>query len=104
MNKLDRRKAKQIIKDALKSVKANRLAKVTINKPYATIQRNETCPCESGLKYKKCCLKRINDKEQEVYEDIHARKRASSELSRMVNKLQKEVEEDKPKKSLIIIP
>jgi uncharacterized protein YchJ len=103
MNKIDRRKAKQIIKDALKSVKANRLAKVTIRKPYATIQRNETCPCESGLKYKKCCLKRINDKEQEVYEDIHARKRAASELSRMVNKLEKEIE-DKPKNSLIILP
>jgi uncharacterized protein YecA (UPF0149 family) len=23
------------------------------------IGRNEACPCQSGLKYKKCCLKRI---------------------------------------------
>jgi len=73
--KLNRRRAKQIIKDALKSVKEYRKEHVTVNKPYETIQRNEDCPCESGLKYKKCCLKRLNDKEQSVYEDIHTRER-----------------------------
>lgn len=48
----------------------------TIRKRYETIKRNETCPCESGLKYKNCCLKEIHAQEQVVYENIHRRHRA----------------------------
>ena len=30
---------------------------------YKGTRRNETCPCESGIKYKKCCLDRIKNYE-----------------------------------------
>jgi hypothetical protein len=83
MNKIDRRKAKQIIKDALKSVKEQRLAKVTVRKPYDKIQNNETCPCESGHKYKHCCKKKLDDREQMVYENIHARHRAVEQIKKL---------------------
>jgi uncharacterized protein YchJ len=68
----------------------------TIRKRYETIKRNETCPCESGLKYKKCCLKEIRSQEQTVYENIHARRRA-------IKTIQIAAEEEK-NKSVIIIP
>lgn len=29
------------------------------------VQRNEPCPCGSGKKYKKCCLKAADDLESE---------------------------------------
>jgi uncharacterized protein YecA (UPF0149 family) len=29
-----------------------------IRRKYPKIQRNDTCPCGSGKKYKHCCLKR----------------------------------------------
>lgn len=87
--KLNRRKAKQIIKDALKSVKEYRKEHVTVNKGYDTIQRNEPCPCESRLKYKDCCLKVLQLKEQEVYENIHARKRRAATIKKAVRKLRK---------------
>lgn len=32
---------------------------------YKGIQRNETCPCGSGKKYKKCCLQDVENKLQE---------------------------------------
>ncbi|HPI82626.1 MAG TPA: SEC-C metal-binding domain-containing protein, partial [Candidatus Paceibacterota bacterium] len=32
---------------------------------YKGIQRNETCPCGSGKKYKKCCLQDVEKKLQE---------------------------------------
>jgi hypothetical protein len=81
--KAERRLARNIIKRAGRGWRRDN---VTINKSYATIQRNETCPCESGLKYKKCCLKRINDREQQVYEDIHSRRRAVKQIKKMIRK------------------
>ncbi len=70
--KAERRLARNIIKRAGRGWRRDN---VTIKKGYATIQRNETCPCESGLNYKKCCLKRINDQEQMIYEDIYSKRR-----------------------------
>ena len=34
-----------------------RLGHQTVKRPGAKIGRNDTCPCGSGKKYKKCCLK-----------------------------------------------
>ena len=25
------------------------------------VRRNDKCPCGSGLKYKKCCMRKLND-------------------------------------------
>jgi hypothetical protein len=84
--KAERKAAKRLIKFAAKRTSGWNKDNVTIRKPYDKIQNNETCPCESGLKYKKCCLKRLNDKEQAVYEDIHSRSRAVKQIKKMIRK------------------
>jgi hypothetical protein len=98
--KAERRLARNIIKRAGRGWRRDN---VTVKMKYEKIQRNETCPCESGLKYKDCCLQNIYKKQQAVYEDIHSRRRAVQQIKKMVRK-QKEAAENMPKKSLIILP
>ena len=57
----------------------------TIRKGYDTIQRNEPCPCESGLKYKKCCLLVLQNRQQKVYENIHAQRRLQDDTNTIDN-------------------
>jgi uncharacterized protein YecA (UPF0149 family) len=41
----------------IETPRAQRGRKVEAVRTEAKIGRNEPCPCESGKKYKKCCLK-----------------------------------------------
>ena len=41
----------------IKTPRAQRGRKVVAVRTEPKIGRNEPCPCESGKKYKKCCLK-----------------------------------------------
>ena len=53
------------------------------------IGRNDSCPCGSGKKYKKCCLnqtKNISETKSDLYADIIA----YDELSNSINDLLKE--------------
>ena len=64
-------------------------AERTIRRQYEKIERNSICPCEENMaleeggayskgkrkKYKKCCWKKIQAKEQKTYELIHESKR-----------------------------
>jgi hypothetical protein len=43
----------------------------TIKRVCEKIGRNEICPCESGLKYKRCCLRKKHAEEQRVLTAIH---------------------------------
>lgn len=45
-----------IIEDNLKLVK-----QIPIRRKGKRIGRNELCPCNSGIKFKKCCLRRRNE-------------------------------------------
>ena len=47
----------------------------TIKRQCEKIKHNSLCPCGSNMKYKNCCLKKINDKSQQTYEMIHESKR-----------------------------
>ena len=53
----------------------------TIKRDYIKLKRNSICPCEENdkrdkpKKYKNCCLKKIQDREQKTYEMIHESKR-----------------------------
>jgi uncharacterized protein YchJ len=38
---------------------AKRMAEIEFKERYRGVQRNEKCLCGSGLKYKKCCLPRV---------------------------------------------
>lgn len=38
---------------------ADRLAEIEFKEKYHGAQRNDKCRCESGLKYKKCCLPKV---------------------------------------------
>jgi hypothetical protein len=73
--KAERKAAKAILKRAGQRTAEWNKRNVTVSKRYNTIQRNELCPCESGLKYKKCCQLVIHNREQAVYEDIYAQRR-----------------------------
>jgi hypothetical protein len=73
--KAERKAAKAILKMAGQRTADWNKRNITVSKSYDTIQRNELCPCESGLKYKKCCQLVIRNREQAVYEDIYAQRR-----------------------------
>jgi hypothetical protein len=73
--KAERKAAKAILKMAGRRTSDWNKDNVTVSKKYKTIQRNELCPCESGLKFKKCCQLVIHNREQSVYEDIYAQRR-----------------------------
>ncbi len=53
----------------------------TIKRDHIKLKRNSICPCEENdkrdkpKKYKNCCLKKIQDREQKTYEMIHESKR-----------------------------
>ena len=48
------------IQEAKKAAReAKRLEEIALKEKYRGTQRNSTCPCGSGLKYKKCCLPTI---------------------------------------------
>lgn len=38
-----------------------------MTKKYKKIGRNDPCPCGSGKKFKKCCIDKINDKDDEAF-------------------------------------
>jgi uncharacterized protein YecA (UPF0149 family) len=38
---------------------ADRLAEIQFKEKYHGAQRNDKCRCDSGLKYKKCCLPKV---------------------------------------------
>ena len=59
---------------------------------YTKLRRNEKCPCGSGLKYKKCCLKEMDDEYQHVLEDGYARERLVKEMNK-IEELKKKCEE-----------
>jgi len=45
--------------------------KVTL--PQHTADRNDPCPCGSGLKYKKCCLAKVEGERQQFRKDLASR-------------------------------
>jgi hypothetical protein len=50
----------EAIDEAIKAEReADRLADIEFKEKYHGAQRNDKCRCESGLKYKKCCLSKV---------------------------------------------
>ena len=53
----------------------------TIRRDHIKLKRNSICPCEENekrdkpKKYKNCCLKKMQDQEQQAYMLIHHNKR-----------------------------
>jgi uncharacterized protein YecA (UPF0149 family) len=79
--KAERKAARRILKLAGFRAKLWNKSNVTVERGFEKVKRNELCPCESGLRYKKCCLLVLNKREQEVYEDMHARARVTKEIA-----------------------
>lgn len=57
----------------------------TIRREYEKLKRNSICPCEENekrdkpKKYKRCCLKKMQDQEQQAYMLIHHNERIEKE-------------------------
>ena len=47
----------------------------TIKRQHEKLKPNSICPCGSSVKYKRCCLKKIQNREQRTYEMIYESKR-----------------------------
>jgi len=64
--KKERRAARATLKLAGKRASDWNRDNITVNHPYDKVRRNETCPCESGTKYKRCCLIEVQKSEAQV--------------------------------------
>lgn len=85
--KAERKAAKAILKLAGQRTKEWNKDNVTFVRGFNKMKRNELCPCESGLKYKKCCELVMHNKVQSVYEDIHRRQDIAKQLKKSVKEL-----------------
>ncbi|MHA1275390.1 MAG: SEC-C metal-binding domain-containing protein [Promethearchaeota archaeon] len=56
------------------------------------IGRNDSCPCGSGRKYKKCCLPKVNAK---LYRESPIAKKEREKEAKYYNKLYKKLTENK---------
>ncbi len=54
-----------------------------------TIGRNDPCPCGSGLKYKRCCLRRDEEINATVHEDSEGRERARQLVDLSIEELKR---------------
>ncbi|KKL75824.1 hypothetical protein LCGC14_2051040 [marine sediment metagenome] len=70
----------------------------TIKNKYQKLRRNETCPCEENdgrekpKKYKQCCLKKIQAKEQQTYEMIYESKRIAEAKKHVAATIQHDID------------
>ena len=64
----------------------------TIKRQHEKLKRNSLCPCESGKKYKHCCLKKIQAKEQKTYEMIHESKRIAEAKKNVAASIQHDID------------
>ncbi len=64
----------------------------TIKRQHEKLERNSLCPCESGKKYKKCCLKKIRAKEQKTYEMIYESKRIAKAKKNVAAGIQHDID------------
>ncbi len=71
---------------------------------YEKIKPNEKCHCGSDLKYKKCCLKKIRNAEQQTYEDIYARRRLLEKARQLEEDKIKVAEAIEKEKTTILLP
>ena len=72
----------------------------TIKRQYIKLKRNSPCPCdendkrEKPLKYKNCCLKEVQDSEQQIRMLFHHDKRVDKAKKEMEQAIQ--LEKDHP--------
>lgn len=52
---------------ALEAKRKNLEEKREVVESFKGVTRNEPCPCDSGIKYKKCCMSMVNDFKYELY-------------------------------------
>lgn len=70
----------------------------TIRRKYAKLKRNSICPCEENdkrekpLKYKQCCLKEIQNSEQQIRMLYHHNKRVAKAKKKMEAAIQLEAQ------------
>ena len=63
-----------------------------IKRQHEKLKRNSLCPCESGKKYKRCCLKKMNDKAQKTYEMIYESKRIAKAKKNVAASIQHDID------------
>jgi len=70
----------------------------TIKRKYAKLKRNSICPCEENdkrekpLKYKNCCLKELQNSEQQMMMLKHHDKRVAKAKKAMDEAIQQEIQ------------
>ncbi|HEC65196.1 MAG TPA: hypothetical protein ENI23_07880 [bacterium] len=64
----------------------------TIKRSYEKLKRNSICPCGSNMKYKNCCLKKIQDQEQQAYMMIHHNKRIAGAKKNVAAAIQHDID------------
>ena len=64
----------------------------TIRRNHIKLKRNSPCPCESGLKYKHCCLQKMVLQEQKVKQMINDDKEIRAMKQKVTDAMQKEID------------
>ena len=70
----------------------------TIRRDHIKLKRNSICPCEENdkrdkpKKYKNCCLKKIQDQEQQAYMLMHHNERIEKEKKIVVAAIQYDID------------
>ncbi|KKL82129.1 hypothetical protein LCGC14_1987880 [marine sediment metagenome] len=70
----------------------------TIKRQHVKLKRSSICPCgdndkrEKPLKYKQCCLKKMQNQEQRTFEMIHENKRIEKAKKRIAASIQHDID------------
>ena len=70
----------------------------TIKRDHVKLKRNSCCPCEENekrdkpKKYKNCCLKKIQDQEQQAYMLIHHNERIEKMKKNVADAIQHDID------------
>ena len=69
-----------------------------IKRQHVKLKRNSICPCddndkrEKPLKYKQCCLKKMQNQEQRTFEMIHESKRIAKAKKKVAASIQHDID------------
>ncbi|KKL07235.1 hypothetical protein LCGC14_2588090 [marine sediment metagenome] len=70
----------------------------TIKRDHIKLKRNSICPCEENekrdkpKKYKRCCLRKMQDQEQQAYMLIHHNERIGKEKKIVADAIQHDID------------
>jgi hypothetical protein len=70
----------------------------TLVNQFDKLRPNEVCPCDENgerdkpLKYKKCCMKKVHEQEQQQFEMQYAGKRIAKARKRIAESIQHDID------------